>query len=113
MSAFGIVLVIMVGLVLTGLSVWSILALIRDYKYKKMDWEIELKKAEAEKMYFTFSSEDDKVIKAFRIVADKNVNIHHLIDCCERYTDPLFEYNRKHCSLTKKEFELLREVLVK
>ena len=111
MNAFPIVLIIMIGLVLIAFIIYGIWSVIASYKSSKWNYEIELKKADAKKMYFTFESDNDKVIKAFRIVVAKNVNIEDFVDCCERYTDPLFEYNNEHCSLSEDEFNLLKEVL--
>lgn len=111
MNAVPITLIITIGLVLIAFIIYGICSAIASYKSNKWNYEIELKKADAKKMYFTFESDDDKTIKAFRIVVDKNVNIEDFVECSERYTDPLFEYNMNHQRLNKDEFDLLKEVL--
>ena len=112
MNAFPIVLIIMIGLILIAFIIYGICSSIASYKNSKWNYEIELKKADAKKMYFTFESDDNKVIKAFRIVVAKNVNTSDFIECCERYKEPQMEYNEEHISLSEDEFNLLKEVLV-
>ena len=92
---------------------WVIIYSIRLCYVMKKEAEVEKHRNENRNLYFTFESDDDKTIKAFRIVVAKNVNTQDFIECCERYTDPLFEYNNEHCSLSEDEFNLLKEVLLK
>ena len=81
-------------------------------EYMKYHEEIIKHQEERENLYFTFNYPEQKVIKAFAIVVDKDVHIRDFVDCCNRYTDPRREYNENHVSLTDREFTLIKEVLL-
>jgi len=109
----GIIVTCFFASILIGLTIFLIIKLIQYIAEMRINEAIEKHKNENHNLYFTFNSDDEKIIKAFRIVIAKNVNISDFIECSERFTEPLLEYNKEHRSLSKDEFNLLKEVLSK
>jgi len=65
-----------------------------DKREREFKRDVALYRLEKETEYFTFKSDDDKVIKAFKIVADKDVHVKEFIE------------------LSREEFDLLKEALL-